>query len=65
MSKSLIAALAALTFSLSGCAVYGPPPGEPVYIAPAYPMPAPGYVWIYGPGYGWGWRHPDRGWHRR
>lgn len=41
----------------------GPPPGV-VYVAPTYAMPAPGYVWLYHPSYGWGWHHPQHGWHR-
>ena len=43
--------------------VYVTPPGV-VYIAPTYVLPAPGYVWQYNPNFGWGWRHPDHGWHR-
>lgn len=39
------------------------PPGV-VYVAPAYPAPAIGFIWEYHPRYGWGWRHPNRGWHR-
>jgi hypothetical protein len=39
------------------------PPGV-VYMAPAYPAPAVGFVWAYHPRYGWGWRHPEHGWHR-
>lgn len=39
------------------------PPGV-VYVAPTYAMPAPGFVWTYHAHYGWGWRHPRRGWHR-
>ena len=39
------------------------PPGV-VYVAPTYPTPGMGFVWEYHPRYGWGWRHPHRGWHR-
>ncbi|MFM7026339.1 MAG: hypothetical protein ACKOWC_09835 [Limnohabitans sp.] len=39
------------------------PPGV-VYIAPGYPAPSVGFVWEYHARYGWGWRHPQRGWHR-
>jgi hypothetical protein len=51
----------------AGCAP--PPPGAHpapvgVYVRPSYPMPAPGYVWMRHPSYGWGWRHPRYGWHR-
>ena len=49
--------------------VVAPPPGVVVpagvvYVAPAYPAPAIGYVWSYNPRYGWGWFHPRYGWHR-
>jgi hypothetical protein len=75
MKLTLTACAAACVVVLSGCVVqpavvrpvypvgYGPPSGV-VYVAPAYPQPAIGYVWAYHPRYGWGWRHPDRGWHR-
>ncbi len=39
------------------------PPGV-VYVAPGYPAPGAAYVWGHHPRYGWGWRHPNRGWHR-
>lgn len=39
------------------------PPGV-VYMAPTYPAPSIGFVWEYHPRYGWGWRHPQQGWHR-
>ncbi len=42
---------------------YAPPPGV-VYVQPSYALPAPGYVWLYNPQYGWGYRHPNHGWHR-
>ena len=66
---------ALLAAGLSGCVVapvpvrpaypvgYAPPPGV-VYVQPTYAVPGPGYVWAYHPHYGWGWRHPDHGWHR-
>jgi hypothetical protein len=64
----------AMIGAVSGCIIApAPPPGPPpgvvvppgvVYVEPAYPMPAPGYVWAYHPGFGWGWRHPNYGWHR-
>jgi hypothetical protein len=46
-----------------------PPPGVVVpagvvYAAPSYPAPAVGFVWAYHPRFGWGWRHPEHGWHR-
>jgi hypothetical protein len=39
------------------------PPGV-VYVAPSYPAPAIGFVWEFHPRFGWGWRHPQHGWHR-
>lgn len=39
------------------------PPGV-VYAAPTYPAPAVGFIWEFHPRYGWGWRHPQHGWHR-
>lgn len=69
-----------LTVVLAGCvvaplppprAVYGPPPGAMygpppgvVYVAPTYAVPAPGFVWSYHAQYGWGYHHPQYGWHR-
>ncbi len=58
---------------LSGCVVEQPryaytrpiaPPPQVVYVQPAYPRPAIGFEWSYHPHYGWGWYHPERGWHR-
>ena len=43
--------------------VYSAPAGV-TYVAPGYPLPAPGYVWAYHPRWGWGWDHPAWGWHR-
>jgi len=31
---------------------------------PTYAVPGPGYVWAFHAHYGWGWHHPDYGWHR-
>jgi hypothetical protein len=39
------------------------PPGV-VYVAPNYAAPAVGYAWEYHARFGWGWRHPNYGWHR-
>lgn len=39
------------------------PPPVGVYVAPSRPRAAPGYVWAYHARYGWGWRHPRRGWY--
>jgi hypothetical protein len=43
--------------------VYGPPPGV-VVVQPTCVLPALGYVWGYHARFGWGWRHPQYGWHR-
>jgi hypothetical protein len=68
-------AAVALAASLSACIVapighghgqgygYGAPEGV-VYVAPTYAIPAPGYAWSYHGQFGWGWRHPQYGWHR-
>ncbi|MBE9607434.1 hypothetical protein IAI18_21405 [Acetobacteraceae bacterium H6797] len=64
MSRLLIVLAAA---SMLGGCVVAPPPARPagvVYVAPSYPMPAPGYEWRYHAYYGWGWWHPHYGWHR-
>jgi len=67
------AAAALLTLSGAGCIIAPvapvPPPGVVVppgvvYVAPAYVAPGPGYYWRYHSGYGWGWHHPEAGWHR-
>jgi hypothetical protein len=60
----------ALLASAAGCIVvpagrhgYGGG-GGPVYVEPAYASPGPGWAWEAHPSYGYGWHHPDRGWHR-
>jgi len=75
MKNSLAIAIAGLALaSLSGCIVaparpayyeggYVAPAGV-VYVAPEYAAPGPGYRWEYHAHYGWGWRHPQYGWHR-
>ena len=70
MIRNIIAA-AALA-ALSGCIVAPapvPPPGVVVpagvvYVGPTYATPGPGYAWRYHAHYGWGWYHPEYGWHR-
>ena len=60
-----------VALALGGCVVAPPvvrpvyvaPPGV-VYVAPTYAIPGPGYVWAYHSHYGWGWHHPQYGWHR-
>lgn len=60
---------AGLLISLGGCVVapmqpaYVAPVGV-AYVSPTYAVPGPGYRWEYHPHYGWGWHHPQRGWHR-
>jgi len=55
--------------AFSGCVVapvapaYSAPAGV-VYVAPTYAVPGPGYVWAYHARFGWGWHHPQYGWHR-
>jgi len=62
-------AIALTAASLSACIVapvrpaFVAPPGV-VYVAPVYASPGPGYVWAYHGRYGWGWHHPQYGWHR-
>lgn len=69
MKLILLIPAAAAAFVLSGCVVepvrpaYTAPPGV-VYVAPTEVAPAPGYVWAYHQRYGWGWHHPQYGWHR-
>ncbi|MGZ5203435.1 MAG: hypothetical protein ACXWIZ_00850 [Caldimonas sp.] len=71
MKTIAILSLALLTTAFAGCVVaparggygYEAPPGV-VYIEPSYASPGPGYVWEYHARYGWGWHHPQHGWHR-
>jgi hypothetical protein len=72
MKITTLCAALLLPLALSACVVaplppprpiYGPPPGV-AYMAPTYAIPAPGYVWSYHAQYGWGWHHPQYGWHR-
>ena len=39
-------------------------PAGVAYVAPLYASPGPGYRWEYHEHYGWGWRHPQYGWHK-
>jgi hypothetical protein len=39
-------------------------PAGVVYVAPTYPIPAPGYIWSHHHKHGWGWHHKNHGWHR-
>jgi hypothetical protein len=56
--------VAPVTPSGTTVAPVAPPPGT-VYVAPPYPAPAVGFMWLWHPEIGWGWYHPQRGWHRR
>lgn len=66
MNRTLIAlAAAAVLAATSGCVVVpARHAGGAVYVAPGYDSPGPGYVWQLHGQFGWGWRHPHRGWHR-
>ena len=65
----LLTIIAAVLVSLTGCVVVPARhavavEAAPVYIAPTYESPGVGWVWEYHPHYGWGWHHPQLGWHR-
>jgi hypothetical protein len=72
---SILIPIALVAISLAGCVVapmrpayvtqpvFVAPPGV-VYVGPTYAIPGPGYVWAYHAHYGWGWHHPQYGWHR-
>jgi hypothetical protein len=69
MKILLLVAISISSIALSGCIVapvrpgYAAPAGV-VYVAPTYAIPGPGYVWAYHANYGWGWHHPQYGWHQ-
>ena len=69
MKTSILIPAALVALALTGCVVapvqpvYAAPPGV-VYVAPTYAIPGPGYRWAYHAHYGWGWHHPEHGWHR-
>jgi hypothetical protein len=52
-----------LVMILAGC-VADPVPVGVNYVEPTYAMPGPGYAWQYHPEHGWGWHHPNYGWHQ-
>jgi len=64
MKFIVLATLAALALAGCGSNPYMARPSGVVYVKPAYPRPAEGYVWMQHPTYGWGWHHPDNGWHQ-
>ena len=59
-----------LATAFSGCVVAPPvapiyaAPSGVVYVGPTYVVPGPGYLWAYHARFGWGWHHPQYGWHR-
>jgi hypothetical protein len=66
-----VAAALGLLLTASACIVTpvgyrsgGPPDGSAAYVEPGYASPGEGWMWQVHPSYGWGWHHPDRGWHR-
>ena len=58
-----------LVGTLAGCAISPVPavyvPPGVVYVGPSYGAPGAGYIWSFDAMLGWGWWHPERGWHRR
>jgi hypothetical protein len=53
----------------TGCIVVPPHGGRgggsaTVYVEPGYASPGPGWAWELHASEGWGWHHPQRGWHR-
>jgi len=72
MKTAALVSCTLLATALGGCVIaplpvaqpgYGAPAGV-AYVAPTYAIPGPGYAWAYHPHYGWGWHHPQYGWHR-
>jgi hypothetical protein len=67
---AILPAVLLAAVALSGCIVaparsgYGGAPAGVVYVEPNYASPGPGYAWEYHPRFGWGWHHPQQGWHR-
>jgi hypothetical protein len=70
MKKFLVLTLAGTVLAAaSGCVVTPPrvaiaAPSAAVYVAPTYASPGVGWVWEFHPQFGWGWHHPQYGWHR-
>ena len=70
MNQRLIGLFGAVTVAaLSGCVVVPPravvvAPSAGVYVAPTYASPGVGWAWEFHPQFGWGWHHPEHGWHR-
>lgn len=65
----MVLPVVALTTVFAGCVVA---PARPAYVAspvvvyvePGYVSPGRGCVCVYHARYGWGWHHPQYGWHR-
>ena len=69
MKALMLAPLLVVGAALSGCVVAPVrpavvAPAGVVYVAPTYESPGPGWVWSYHATFGWGWHHPQHGWHR-
>ena len=73
MKKIAISVLTFFAIGLSGCIVapvqpayVGPPiaPAGVIYVAPTYVAPGPGFIWSHHARFGWGWHHPQHGWHK-
>jgi hypothetical protein len=70
MKKYLVLTVASVVLAVtSGCVVTPPrvaiaAPAAAVYVAPTYASPGVGWVWEFHPQFGWGWHHPQYGWHR-
>jgi hypothetical protein len=59
----LVAVMSAASLSGPGTAQAGT--SVVVSVGPNGPVPAPGFVWRFHQGYGWGWYHPRYGWYVR
>lgn len=65
MKKVLFAVVGgAALAAVSGCVVAPYSGGGPAYVEPYYASPGVNWVWEFNPSFGWGWHHPQRGWHR-
>lgn len=70
-AQHLVGCLAlGVLLTTAGCVVAPAGPG-PVYVeppivsvTPTYASPGIGFVWMRHPRYGYGWYHPQHGWHR-
>ncbi|MBC7392369.1 hypothetical protein RCH10_002125 [Variovorax sp. GrIS 2.14] len=62
-----------LLLATAGCVVAPGPYGAPgpvyveppiISVTPTYVSPGVGFIWMQHPRYGYGWHHPQYGWHR-